>query len=82
MLKIGAFEAKNTFGNLLDRVQRGEEIVITRHGQPIARLIPNTPRIDQAQAQAALQRVRDRAKEHPAGFNWDALKEARDKGRP
>lgn len=82
MLKIGAFEAKNTFGNLLDRVQRGEEILITRHGQPVARLVPNTPGIDQDQAQAALRRIRDRAKEHSAGFNWNSLKEARDKGRP
>jgi len=82
MLKIGAFEAKNTLGALLDRVQRGEEIVITRHGQPVARLVPNVPAIDQNQAQAALRRIRDRASEHPAGFDWDSLKEARDKGRP
>jgi antitoxin (DNA-binding transcriptional repressor) of toxin-antitoxin stability system len=29
--QVGAFEAKNTLGTLLDRVERGEEIVITRH---------------------------------------------------
>ena len=34
MQEIGAFEAKNTLGSLLDRVERGEEIVITRHGKP------------------------------------------------
>jgi len=82
MLKIGAFEAKNTFGNLLERVQRGEEIIITRHGQPVARLVPNTPKIDENQVQAALQRIRDRANAQPAGFDWDAIREARDKGRP
>jgi prevent-host-death family protein len=83
MLKIGAFEAKNTFGTLLDRVQRGEEIVITRHGQPIARLVPHAGRIDQNQTQAVLQRIRDRARDlQSAKFDWDSLKELRDQGRP
>ncbi|MGL5114697.1 MAG: type II toxin-antitoxin system Phd/YefM family antitoxin [Beijerinckiaceae bacterium] len=39
MRTIGAFEAKNTLGTLLDLVQQGEEIVITRHGKPVARLV-------------------------------------------
>ena len=36
MKEIGAFEAKNTLGTLLDLVQGGEEIIITRHGKPEA----------------------------------------------
>jgi prevent-host-death family protein len=32
MAEIGAFEAKNTLSALLDRVERGEEILITRRG--------------------------------------------------
>lgn len=48
MREVGAFEAKNTLGSLLDQVQRGEEIVITRHGVRVARLVP-----DNAQAAAA-----------------------------
>ena len=40
MASISAFEAKTRFGELLDRVARGEEIVITRHGKPVARMIP------------------------------------------
>lgn len=39
MREIGAFEAKNTLGSLLDLVQQGEEVVITRHGKPVARLV-------------------------------------------
>ena len=35
-----AFEAKTRFGELLQRVERGEEIVITRHDRPIARVVP------------------------------------------
>ena len=36
MDEIGAFEAKNTLGTLLDRVEQGEEVVIKRHGKAIA----------------------------------------------
>jgi prevent-host-death family protein len=88
MSEIGAFEAKNTLGTLLDRVERGEEIVITRHGKPVARLVPNDVRIDRAQAQAAMARIRERARElHRSGarekdFDWPAMKKLRDEGRP
>lgn len=37
---IGTFEAKTHLTQLLDRVAAGEEITITRHGTPIARLVP------------------------------------------
>jgi prevent-host-death family protein len=39
MPKMSAFEAKTRFGELLHRVERGEEIVITRHGRPVARMV-------------------------------------------
>jgi prevent-host-death family protein len=40
MTAIGAFEAKTHFSQLLERVERGEEITITRHGKAVARLVP------------------------------------------
>jgi prevent-host-death family protein len=40
MATVTAFEAKTRFGKLLERVARGEEIVITRHEKPVARIIP------------------------------------------
>lgn len=83
MQEIGAFEAKNTLGSLLDRVEGGEEIVITRHGKPVARLIASGAAIDRARAKAAAERIRARAEslssEH---FDWNALKSDRDDGRP
>ena len=83
MDSIGAFEAKNTLGTLLDRAQRGEEIVITRHGKPVARLVPTKDRIDQRQAQVAALRIRERVKTLQASaFDWTALKSLRDEGRP
>ena len=44
MAKITAFEAKTRFGELLERVSRGEEVVITRHDKPVARLVPEGAR--------------------------------------
>ncbi len=82
MKEIGAFDAKNTFEALLDRVERGEEIIITRHGKPVARLVPNRDRIDRSQARATIQRIRDRAlRLHPVKFDWEAVKSQRDQGR-
>jgi prevent-host-death family protein len=37
---VSAFDAKNRLGSLLDRVFSGEELIITRHGQPVAKLVP------------------------------------------
>jgi prevent-host-death family protein len=62
MREIGAFEAKNTLGTLLDLVQQGEQVVITRHGKPIARLVPETATRDRSAAKAAVERIRVRAR--------------------
>jgi prevent-host-death family protein len=40
MNTVTALEAKTRFGELLERVARGEEIVITRHDKPVARMLP------------------------------------------
>jgi prevent-host-death family protein len=50
MKEIGAFEAKNKFGQLLDWVEAGDQVVITRRGKVVARLVP----VDAFDRQAAL----------------------------
>ena len=81
MQQIGAFEAKNTFGSLLDRAEAGEDIVITRHGKPVARLT-SEPIFDVAKAKAAAARIRQRAGKRKTGpFNWEEWKSYRDEGR-
>ena len=40
MAEIGAYEAKTHLPQLLERVQRGERFVITKHGKPVAELAP------------------------------------------
>jgi prevent-host-death family protein len=55
MRVVGAFEAKNTLGALLDLVENdGEEIVITRRGKPVARLVPASPGFDREKARRAV----------------------------
>ena len=80
MMEIGAVEAKSKLGTLLDRVEQGEEIIITRHGKPVARLVPNTKRIDTLQVDAAIERIRVRARSLKSGIDWAALKTDRDTG--
>ncbi len=40
MATVGAFEARTHLSRLLRRVQRGERITITKHGKPVAMLVP------------------------------------------
>ncbi|HYN03643.1 MAG TPA: type II toxin-antitoxin system prevent-host-death family antitoxin [Vicinamibacteria bacterium] len=62
MSKVTAFEAKTRFGELLDRVSRGEEVVITRHDKAVARLVPEgAPRLDEVRrAVSGLRELQDR----------------------
>jgi prevent-host-death family protein len=83
MREVGAFEAKNKFGQLLDWVERGEEITITRHGKEVARLVPAKPGFNRAESHAAAQRIRERAEQLKLGaFDWSEWKAFRDEGRP
>jgi prevent-host-death family protein len=80
--EIGAFEAKNKLGHLLNLVERGEEIVITRRGKPVAKLVPPEPAFDRDQAHAAIRRLRDRAEALKCSISLDEIKGYRDEGRP
>lgn len=81
--EIGAFDAKNSLGALLDLVQQGEEVVITRHGKPVARLVAETAARDPGAARAAVARIRARAAARTGtpitNEEWKAF---RDEGRP
>lgn len=68
MATVTAFDAKTRFGELLDRVSNGEEVVITRHDRPVARLIPEgAQRLDEVRRSVdglrdLQQRIRRRSK--------------------
>lgn len=57
MRQIGAFEAKNRLSELLVEVENGEEVTITKHGRPVAKLVP-IGTLDQARIAAAIEELR------------------------
>lgn len=69
MRQIGAFEAKNKLSALLDQVEHGEEILITRHGRPVAKLSPAAPSFDRDKA----RRVADALRKMSDGLTLDGL---------
>lgn len=74
---IGAFDAKTHLSGLLERVAKGERFTITRHGTPVAQLVPVNQR-DPEQIRAVVQRMEDIA----AGLTLDGdWKDFRDAGR-
>ena len=78
MIKVGAFEAKTHFSALLDRVAAGEEVLITKHGKPIARLI-GAAATDQTKIDEVVGRLKQlRTGTTLGGLAWRAL---RDEGR-
>ncbi|MBC8037779.1 MAG: type II toxin-antitoxin system prevent-host-death family antitoxin [Rhizobiales bacterium] len=78
MITIGAFEAKTHLSSLLDKVEAGEEVVITRHGKAVARMVPEAvaagERLDDTIAR--LKEMRRTTKLR--GLPW---KDLRDQGR-
>lgn len=78
MIKVGAFEAKTHLSSLLDKVTQGEDVLITRRGLPVARLVParQAQRTTTENVIEELRALRSGMKLH--GFDW---KELRDDGR-
>ena len=70
MEEVGAYEAKTHLSRLLERVAKGERITITRHGVPVAVLIPAGDRQDRSAEDviAALRRFRKGRKRGPSSL--------------
>ena len=67
MTTVGIFEAKNRLSELVERASRGEEIVITRRGQQIARLMPPRAPDSLEQGRALAARIRQSRSGRPLG---------------
>jgi len=79
MREIAASEAKTHLPQLLDAVERGETLVITRHGRPIARLVPEQDkrRVVIAEAISAIKNFQRQA----PSVSVEEILSARDEGR-
>lgn len=88
MITVGAFEAKTKFSELLDRVEGGEEIIVTRHGKAVARIVPDARENDEAarkaraaEALARIRALREHFRTMGVSFSIDDIISARDEGR-
>lgn len=87
MESVTAFEAKTRFGQLLERVALGEEVIITRHEKPVARLVPES-RVSATtvrEAVARLDALRERIAARTTGkgkLSRAKIKAAVEAGRP
>jgi prevent-host-death family protein len=86
MSTVTAFDAKTRFGELLDRVAGGEEIVITRHDKPVARMLPEGRRSleEVRRAVAGLRELQQKIGARSAGkpkLSWDDFKSFVGEGR-
>ena len=79
MREVGVLEAKTHLSALLDEVEQGGELAITRHGRVVARLIGTLPApMTRAQIAAEFERLRnDIEASHGASpdFDWKAAVE-------
>lgn len=77
MYEIGAFEAKTHFSALLEKVAKGEQVLITKRGDPVA--ILNGIKSAKNNKKEAIRALIDFAEHHQlSGLNW---KDLRDEGK-
>ena len=77
MSQVGAYEAKTHLPKLLERVEKGERIVITKHGRPVAELAPYRNRDSEA-VRAAISDLTAFRKKHRLGAS---VRDLIEKGR-
>jgi prevent-host-death family protein len=76
---VGIYDAKNKLSELLDRVEAGETITVTRHGKEVALLTP----VNQERPNAAVQAIaRLRKLRKGSRLRGDSIRDLRDEGRP
>ena len=80
MREVGTFEAEKKWSELLDRVEHGEEIVITRRGKAVAKLVPAEAGFDREKAKRAAAGLLEASK--GARLRGLKIKDLINEGRP
>lgn len=82
MEEVGIFEARNSLSALLDRVEQGEEIMITRNGKPVARLVaPTDDAVRQRRREAMRKMLELRNSIAPDALEGTSIRELIEEGR-
>lgn len=77
-MSMSIAEAKSKFSAVIDRAASGQETLITRHGKPVARIVPVWTEHDRARAAQAFEEMLRLRQGVTLGGDW---KEFRDEGR-
>jgi prevent-host-death family protein len=79
---VGTFEAKTHFTKIISKVMAGEEVIISRRGKNVAKIVPIEKTADKEVIQSTILRIRNLAKSMQLGkFNWNEWKSYKDEGR-
>ncbi len=81
-MRVGVLEAKNRLSELLEAARRGEEVVITKRGQPVATLNAVRTGLSPAEVDELMRRNRERRAALGFTTTWAEMKKDRDEGRP
>ena len=84
MKHVGIFEAKTNLSALVEEVEKGGQVVITRHGKPVARLVPTEPGLspeDVARKTRALRDIRAFANSLKINLTPEEIKASIEEGR-
>ena len=82
MLEIGVAEAQQQIAALLERVQEGEQVIVTREGVGVIRMLPIvSEQEDRRRAEESAARIEARSKTMLGDFSWKTMKRYRDFGR-
>jgi len=79
---VGCFEAKTNFNKIINNIVNGEEIVVTKRGKPVAKIIPIDKSFDTERVKTTFLRLNNLAKKMNLDkFDWEELKKYRDEGK-
>ncbi len=81
MTEVGTFHAKTHLAQLLERVSRGERVLITRRGKPVAMLVPPTPEPPMNVREVVRQMLAHRDEAGPRLGRGPSVRELREEGR-
>jgi prevent-host-death family protein len=77
---LGAYDAKTRFSEILERVAGGEEFTITRHGSPVAKLVPVKKQTTVKERRMAIERMQKASERRTLGGL--KIKDLINEGRP
>ena len=84
MKHVGIFEAKTNLSALVEEVEKGGAVTITRHGKPVAKLVRAVPELTSEEIESrrqAFREIRKRANELRINLTPEEIKESINEGR-